>query len=150
LILKRREELDNHVSRMREDRLLRAARGNIPNGRRRPKHKKHWADSFPSRNRLSNTKQNKTKSGALVRQRTIPTERPPLVGEANFSAQRVSRGQRNESPTVVNFGFLDLSRYFPFKQLLNYPHEAEWTPFQTHYSQKIWQRLESNPGPLDL
>jgi hypothetical protein len=39
-------------------------------------------------------------SGALVRQRTIPTERPPLVGEvsANFSGQRVSRGQRNESP----------------------------------------------------
>jgi hypothetical protein len=22
---------------------------------------------------------------------------------------------------------------FPFKQLLSYPHEAEWTPFQTHY-----------------
>jgi hypothetical protein len=22
---------------------------------------------------------------------------------------------------------------FSFKQLLNYPHEAEWTPFQTHY-----------------
>jgi hypothetical protein len=30
---------------------------------------------------------NKTNSRALVRQRTIPTERPPLVGEvsANFS-----------------------------------------------------------------
>jgi hypothetical protein len=43
-----------------------------------------------------------------------PTERPPLVGEVsvNFSGQRVSRGQRNESPTVVNFGFLDRSRYF--------------------------------------
>jgi hypothetical protein len=43
---------------------------------------------------------NKTNSGTLVRQRTIPTERPPLVGEvsANFSGQRVSRGQRNESP----------------------------------------------------
>jgi hypothetical protein len=22
---------------------------------------------------------------------------------------------------------------FSFKKLLNYPHEAEWTPFQTHY-----------------
>jgi hypothetical protein len=22
---------------------------------------------------------------------------------------------------------------FSFKQFLNYPHEAEWTPFQTHY-----------------
>jgi hypothetical protein len=30
---------------------------------------------------------------------------------------------------AVNFGFLDRSRYFPF----NYPREAEWTPFQTHY-----------------
>jgi hypothetical protein len=30
-------------------------------------------------------------------------------------------------------GFLDRSRYFPSKQLLNRTHEAEWTPFQTHY-----------------
>jgi hypothetical protein len=22
---------------------------------------------------------------------------------------------------------------FSFKYLLSYPHEAEWTPFQTHY-----------------
>jgi hypothetical protein len=36
----------------------------------------------------------------LVRQRTIPTERPPLVHavNANFSGQRVSRGQHNKSP----------------------------------------------------
>jgi hypothetical protein len=34
---------------------------------------------------------------------------------------------------AVNFGFLYRSRYCPFKWLLNYPHEAEWTPFQTHY-----------------
>jgi hypothetical protein len=46
---------------------------------------------------------------ALVRKRTIPTDRPPLVGEvsANFlriegvawSAQRI--------PTAVNLGFID-------------------------------------------
>jgi hypothetical protein len=44
---------------------------------------------------------------ALVRERTIPTERPPPVGEvsANFwSAQRI--------PTAVNLCFLDRSRYF--------------------------------------
>jgi hypothetical protein len=43
-----------------------------------------------------------------------PTERPPLVGEvsANFSGKRVSCGQRNDSRTVVNFGFLNRSRYF--------------------------------------
>jgi hypothetical protein len=34
---------------------------------------------------------------------------------------------------AVSFGFLDRSRYSPFKQLLSYPHEAEWTPFQTQY-----------------
>jgi hypothetical protein len=37
---------------------------------------------------------------ALVRKRTIPTERQPLVGEvsANFSEQKVSSSQLNESP----------------------------------------------------
>jgi hypothetical protein len=41
-----------------------------------------------------------TNSGALVRQRTIPTERPPFVGEVSdsFTEYRVLRGQRNESP----------------------------------------------------
>jgi hypothetical protein len=39
-------------------------------------------------------------SVALVLKWTILTERPLLVGEvsANFSGERVSRGQRNESP----------------------------------------------------
>ena len=39
-------------------------------------------------------------SVALVRERTIPTERPPPVGEvsANFAGRGVSRGQRNGSP----------------------------------------------------
>jgi hypothetical protein len=30
-------------------------------------------------------------------------------------------------------GFLDRRRYFSIKQLLSFTHEAEWTPFQTHY-----------------
>jgi hypothetical protein len=30
-------------------------------------------------------------------------------------------------------GFIDRSRYFSIKQLLSCAHEAEWTPFQTHY-----------------
>jgi hypothetical protein len=52
--------------------------------------------------------------GMSPQARTIPTEQPLLVGEvsASFSGQRVSRGQRNKSPTVVNFGFLDWSCYF--------------------------------------
>jgi hypothetical protein len=45
----------------------------------------------------------------------------------------VSRGQRGGSLTAVNLSFLDRSRYFSFKKLLIYPHEAERTPFQTHY-----------------
>ena len=42
----------------------------------------------------------KLNSVALVRERTIPTERPPLVGEVvpTFAGRGVSRGQRNESP----------------------------------------------------
>jgi hypothetical protein len=42
-------------------------------------------------------KKTKLNSVALVRKRTIPTERPPLVGEIsyNFCGQIVSRGQRN-------------------------------------------------------
>jgi hypothetical protein len=43
-------------------------------------------------------------SMALVRKRTIPTERPPLPGEVstNFSGLRVSRGQRNVRSGNVN------------------------------------------------
>ena len=50
---------------------------------------------------LHRVPQNYAESVALVRERTIPTERPPPVGEvsANFFAGRgVSRGQRNGSP----------------------------------------------------
>jgi hypothetical protein len=51
---------------------------------------------------------------AVVRKRTIPTERPPLVGKVSanllwvegvaWSAQRI--------PTAVNLGFLDPRSYF--------------------------------------
>jgi hypothetical protein len=30
-------------------------------------------------------------------------------------------------------GFIERSRYFTIKYLLSCTHEAEWTPFQTHY-----------------
>jgi hypothetical protein len=35
-------------------------------------------------------------------------------------------------------GFLDRSRYFSNKYLLSCTHEAEWTPFQTHYFFLFW------------
>jgi hypothetical protein len=36
-------------------------------------------------------------------------------------------------PSAVNIGFIDQSRFSSFKELFNYPHEAEKTPFLTHY-----------------
>jgi hypothetical protein len=70
----------------------------------------------------------------LVRERTVPTERPLIVGE-------VSANLRGEGCRVVSaadlYGrihcFLDRSRYFSNKYLLSCTHGAEWTPFQTHY-----------------
>jgi hypothetical protein len=51
-------------------------------------------------NNCSRLKDASAQRSAQNRQRTIPTERPPLIGEvsANFSGYRVSHGQRNESP----------------------------------------------------
>jgi hypothetical protein len=55
-----------------------------------------------------------------------------------FVARRVSCGQHGRNPTVVNLSFLDWSRYFSFKQLLIYPHEAVWTLLQTRsYSENV-------------
>src|SRR5215510_13445563 len=56
---------------------------------------------------------NYNNSVALVRERTIPTERPPPVGEVSptFADRGVSRGQRNGSPRPL-ISFLDRSRYF--------------------------------------
>jgi hypothetical protein len=36
-------------------------------------------------------------------------------------------------PSGRILGFLDRNRYFSLKYLLSCTHEAEWTPFQTHY-----------------
>jgi hypothetical protein len=55
-----------------------------------------------------------------------------------FADRGLSRGQRGGSRTVVNLNFLDQSLYFSFKLPLIYPHEAEWTPFETHcYSENL-------------
>jgi hypothetical protein len=61
--------------------------------------------------------QNKqTNSVARVRERTIPTERPPLANEvsANFWGQRVSLGQRDGSLWPYS-RFLSRSRSFLFE-----------------------------------
>jgi hypothetical protein len=86
---------------------------------------------------------------ALVRLRTIPTERPPLVGEllriegVAWSAQRI--------PPVVSLGFLDWSRYYFFQVAPQVVLTRLSGPrSRSTASQKIWKRRVSNPGPLDL
>jgi hypothetical protein len=61
-------------------------------------------------------KQTKLKFVAWVRDRTKPTERPPLVGEAsaNFCSYRVPRDQRDRSLRRI-LGFLGRSRYCFFQ-----------------------------------
>jgi hypothetical protein len=46
-------------------------------------------------------------SGGLVRQRTIPTERPPLVGEVSVNLERIEgvAWWAQQIPTAVNFRF---------------------------------------------
>jgi hypothetical protein len=51
-------------------------------------------------NNSKKKKERKKNSVAVVRKRTIPTERPPFFGEvsANLCGYRVLRGERNEFP----------------------------------------------------
>jgi hypothetical protein len=56
-------------------------------------------------------------SVALVHEGTIPSERPPFVGEvsANFCEKWVCRVVSAAEPYSRNLGFLDRSRYFCFQ-----------------------------------
>jgi hypothetical protein len=85
-----------------------------------------------------------------VRERTIPTERPPLVGEviANFCGWRVPRGQRDGSPRPYS----RFSRQEPllFYQVAPQLYSRGWVdpvPDPLIFFCSAW---ESNPGPLDL
>jgi hypothetical protein len=53
-------------------------------------------------------------SVVLVLERTIPTERLPLVGEVSANILRIESvaWSAQRITTVVNLGFLDRSRYF--------------------------------------
>jgi hypothetical protein len=55
---------------------------------------------FPANALIKSVTIKQTNSMALVRKRSIPTERPQLVGEvsANICGYKVSRGQRNGFP----------------------------------------------------
>jgi hypothetical protein len=75
----------------------------------------------------------KLNSVALVHKRTIPTERPPLVGEvsANFlqvegvvwSAQRI--------PMALNLGFLDRSHLLVASNVSSRTSHSFWVPCTT-------------------
>ena len=56
----------------------------------------------------------KLNSVALVRERTIPTERPPPVGEvsANFCGERGVTWLAQRVPTAVNLCFVNLEPLF--------------------------------------
>ena len=67
--------------------------------------------------RVKRERNKKLNSVALVRERTIPTERPPPVGEvsANFADRGVSRGQHNGSPRPLISVFWTGAATFLFK-----------------------------------
>jgi hypothetical protein len=82
-----------------------------------------------------------------VRERTIPTERQPLVGEvsADFGGYRLPRSQRDGSIRPYS----RFSRPEPLLFLLS-SFSIVLTRLSGHLSrptisQKIWERLESNP-----
>jgi hypothetical protein len=74
---------------------------------------------------------NETSSVAWIRERTIPTERPPLVGEVSAKVLQIEVATLSawRIPTAVFLVFRPESLLF----LPSCTHEAEWTPFQTHY-----------------
>jgi hypothetical protein len=89
----------------------------------------------------------KLNSVTWVCERTISTERPPLVGEvsANLYGYRVSRGRLNGSPRLYSrvsrpepLLFLSSSSSVVLTRLSG-PRSRPTT------SQKIWKRRESNP-----
>jgi hypothetical protein len=83
---------------------------------------------------------------AWVRERTIPTERPPLVGEviANFWVLRVSRGQRDGSLRPYS----RFSRQDPllFYQVAPHLYSRGWVDSVREPLLFFWYCRESNPS----
>jgi hypothetical protein len=73
---------------------------------------------------------------AVVRKRTIPTERPPLVSKYQPLRIEGAALSARQFPTAVNLDFLN-----PEPSSSNYPQEAEWTLFQTNSEKNL-----VNPG----
>ena len=94
----------------------------------------------------------KKNSVALFRERTIPTERPPPVGEvsANFADRGVSLGQLNGSPRpLVSVFWIGAATFYSSSSSIDLTRLSGPRSRPTT-TQKIWQRRESNPRPLYL
>jgi hypothetical protein len=78
----------------------------------------------------------------------IKTKLHDLSPRANYTDRATAACRRSDCQLFVDrgchvvsvtdtygriLGFLDRSRYYSTKCLLSCTHEAEWTPFQTHY-----------------
>jgi hypothetical protein len=90
-------------------------------------------------------------SMAWVRERTIPTEPLPLVGEvsANFCGERLPRGQRNGSLRPYS-RFLERSRSFLF-QVVPQLYSRGWKdPVPDLLLLRKCDRAGIEPGPLNL
>jgi hypothetical protein len=110
----------------------------------------YWQHRNVTRRKMGILSTDGTNSMAWVRERTIETERP-LVSEdsANF-ADIGYHVVSVTDPYGRILGSLDRSSYFSSKLLLSCTHEAEWTPFQTHYCSKNLVAPGIEPGLLDL
>jgi hypothetical protein len=67
-----------------------------------------------------------------------------------FLERGVSRGQLDGSVRPWSWSSRPEPLLFLFKYLLNCIHEAEWTPFQTHYFSGKLVAPGIEPGPLTL
>jgi hypothetical protein len=93
---------------------------------------------------------------AVVLKRTIPTERPPLVGEISanllqvegvaWSEQQIHLFHDKKIPTAVNLGFLDRSRY-SLKEVALILSSRGWVdPIPTPYLSENLVGPEIEPG----
>ena len=97
--------------------------------------------------------QTKLNSVALVRGRTIPTERPPPVGEVSANFLRIE-GCHVFSVTVPHDRLISVfqtgaATFYSSSSSIDLTRLSEPHSRPTN-TQKIWQRRESNPRPLYL
>jgi hypothetical protein len=118
-------------------------------------HQAGWNELSNKNISIAATHLNNNNSVASVRERTIPTERSPLVGEfsTNILADRGCRVVSAANPNVRNLDFPDRSRYY-FFQVAPQLYSRGWmdpVPVPNHWicSQELWP-LDHRDGPSCL